>query len=186
MAKPPPGQPIFQLRIDLNDAHVPIWRRVLVPGSVRVAKLHDMLQAAMGWTNSHLHSFEVDGTTYGMQFDDYPEDELDEKEFTVLRALGDATKFSYEYDFGDGWEHTITVESMSRPQMGIKFGVCLDGAGACPPEDCGGVWGYKNLVDVLADPTHEEHEELSGWIGGPIDPMAFDLAIVNARLQAVR
>lgn len=186
MAKPPPGQPIFQLRIELNDAHVPIWRRILVPGSVRVAKLHYMLQAAMGWTNSHLHSFEIDGTRYGMQFDNYPEGELDEKAFTVLRALGDAAKFEYEYDFGDGWDHAITVEALRRPQIGIKYGVCLDGAGACPPEDCGGVWGYKNLVEVLADPTREEYGELREWVGGPIDVAAFDLSSVNARLQAVR
>jgi hypothetical protein len=145
-----------------------------------------MLQAAMGWTYSHLHLFEIGGTRYGMQFDDYPEDELDEKEFTVLRAVGDVAKFEYAYDFGDGWDHPITVESVTRPQMGIKYGVCLDGAGACPPENCGGVWGYKNLVEVLADRTHEEHKDLREWTGEPIAPMAFDLAIVNARLQAVR
>ena len=121
-----------------------------------------------------------------MQFDEYPEGELDERSATVVGAVGKHDQFSYEYDFGDSWEHQIMVMSISRMPMGLKFAVCLDGAGACPPEDCGGTYGYADLLRVLNDPSDEEYEHLSAWVGGPFDPNEFDLALVNARLQKVR
>jgi len=101
-------QPVFQLRIRLEGINPPAWRRVLVPGGVRLAKLHDIFQAAMGWTNSHLHSFTIGDHLYGMQYDDYPEDELDETEHTVFIALRKSVRrFVYEYDFGDSWTHEV-------------------------------------------------------------------------------
>lgn len=182
----PPGQPVVQLRIQLEEIDPPVWRRVLVPGSVRLDKLHRMIQAAMGWEDSHLHSFAIGDATFGMQFDDYPEDELDEKSVSVMGAIGDAERFTYEYDFGDGWEHEIVVEARWRMPIGLTFAVCLEGQNACPPEDCGGPGGYSMLLEALADPSHEEHAELLRWAGGPIDPTEFDLGWANARLQAVR
>lgn len=182
----PPGQPVLRCMITLLDVDPAVWRRLLVPGSVRLDKLHRMFQAAMGWEDSHLHSFEIAGARYGMQFDDYPADELDEKSVTVASALGSVERFRYEYDFGDSWEHEVTVEARWRLPIGLKFGVCLDGADACPPEDSGGSHGYAELLRVLADPSHEDHKHLRGWVGGPFDPTEFDLALVNARLQAVR
>lgn len=183
----PPGQPVFQLRVTLEDVTPAVWRRLLVPGSVRLDKLHRMLQAAMGWEDQHLHSFEIGETQYGMQLDDdFPEDELDEKEVTVLQAIGDVPRLSYAYDFGDGWRHEVVVESLSRSPLGLKFGVCVDGQNACPPEDCGGPGGYADLLEVLADPSHDEHEHMRSWVGGPFDPAAFDLGLANARLQTVR
>ncbi len=157
-----------------------------MPGSVRLDKLHRMFQAAMGWEDYHLHYFEIGGERYGMQFDEYPYGERQEKDFTVVTAIGANERFIYEYDFGDSWAHEITVHQVWRMAKGLKFVVCLDGANACPPEDVGGSWGYEHLLEVLADPTHEEHDELSEWAGGPFDPSEFDLAFVNARLQAVR
>lgn len=182
----PPGQPVIECTIALREVEPRVWRRLLVPGSVRLDKLHRMFQAAMGWTDSHLHSFEIGGERYGMLFDEYPEGELDEKAFTVVTAIGTNEHFTYEYDFGDSWEHEITVHRVWRMAKGLKFAVCLDGANACPPEDVGGSWGYEHLLAVLADPNDEEHEHLSGWVGGPFDSAEFDLALVNARLQAVR
>jgi len=120
-----------------------------------------------------------------MQLDDYPDEELQEKDFTVVTAIGTNERFGYEYDFGDSWEHEITVHRVWRMPKGLKFAVCLDGANACPPEDVGGSWGYEHYLAVLGDPTHEEHDHLSGW-RGPFDSKAFDLALVNAYLQAVR
>jgi hypothetical protein len=135
-----------------------VWRRVLVPGGVKLSKLHDILQAAMGWTNSHLHSFTIDGKLYGTHFDDYPEDELDEAELTVSFALrGSVRRFSYEYDFGDSWNHEVVVEDVSWAPYVLKHGVCLDGERACPPEDVGGARGYGEFLAALADPLHEEH-----------------------------
>jgi hypothetical protein len=182
----PPGQPVFQLRLSLVDVTPTVWRRLLVPGSVRLDKLHRMFQAAMGWEDYHLHSFTIGHARFGMQSDEYPDDELDEKEFTVLRATGDTRRFSYEYDFGDSWRHEVVVESFSRSPRGLKFAVCLDGQNACPPEDCGGVSGYADLLDVLSDVSHDEHEHMRSWVGGPFDPAGFDLVFANARLQTVR
>lgn len=182
----PPGQPVLQLRIQLEEVDPPVWRRVLVPGSVRLDKLHRMIQAAMGWEDSHLHNFSIGDATFGMQFDDYPEDELDEKSVSVAGAIGDAERFTYEYDFGDGWGHEVVVEARWRMPIGLKFAVCLEGQNACPPEDCGGPGGYAMLLEVLADPSHEDYEHMRGWVGGPFDSTEFDLGWANARLQAVR
>ena len=185
----PTGQQIFQLRIELEEVTPAVWRRLLVPGGIRLAKLHMILQAAMGWTNSHLHAFEIDGERYGIKFDDDFLDEdldlLDEKAVTVIRALGDRNRIAYEYDFGDGWDHTVIVEERSTLTHGLKHAVCLDGANACPPEDCGGSGGYEELLLALANPNHEDHAELLEWIGGPFDPTAFDIVATNVALQRV-
>ena len=137
----------------------------------------------MGWTNSHLHAFTIGGERYGMHFDDYPEDEIDEKQVTVLRAIGEHRRFLYEYDFGDSWDHEVVVEDAVRLPWGLRYAVCLDGQNACPPEDCGGVGGYAELLEVLADPSHDEHDDLMQWVGGPFDPAFFDLVAVNVALQ---
>lgn len=182
----PPGQPLLQLRVTLEDVTPLVWRRLLVPGSVRLDKLHRMLTAAMGWEERHLHRFQIGEALFGMQFDDYPEEEQDEKAVTVLRAFASERCGVHEYDFGDSWRHEIVVESVSRLPIGLRFGVCLDGQNACPPEDCGGPPGYAVLLGVLADPSHEEHEHMLGWVGGPFDPTEFDVGLANARLQKVR
>jgi hypothetical protein len=182
----PPGQPVLQLRIALEDIHPRVWRRVLVPGSVHMDKLHRMFQAAMGWEDYHLHYFNVDGSRFGMHFDEYPDDEVDEKTVTVQSAIGDARGLSYEYDFGDSWTHEVVVEAKWRMPIGLKFAVCVDGQHACPPEDCGGVSGFRRLLEALADPNDDEHEEYLRWVGGAFDPFAFDLGAANAALQRIR
>ena len=186
MSPSPSGLPVFQLRIGLTEVEPPVWRRLLVPGGVRLDKLHRIFQAAMGWQDYHLHSFEIGGSLLGPQTDDAPEDELDEKSVTLQSVVGQTGSFAYEYDFGDGWEHEVAIEKSWRTPTALKFAVCVDGGGACPPEDCGGPSGYADLLDVLGDPTHDEYEHMLGWAGGLIDPEKFDLALVNARLQAVR
>lgn len=177
---------MFQLRAQLKRVDPVVWRRLLVPGSARLDKLHLMLQAAMGWTNSHLHCFRVGDLTYGTQFDDNPLDELDEGEVSVTQLLRDERRFLYEYDFGDSWEHDVVVEDRSNLRLGLKFAVCLDGQNACPPEDCGGVPGYRAMLQSLDDPADEEHESYLTWLGGAFDPTHFDLAEANAALQRVR
>jgi hypothetical protein len=131
-------------------------------------------------------AFSIGGSLYGTHFDDYPEEEIDEKEVTVLQALRDHGRFVYEYDFGDSWEHEVLVESTSRLATGLKFAVCLDGQNACPLEDCGGASGYAHMLEALADPSHEEHNEYLEWAGGEFDPKAFDVAAANAALQRLR
>lgn len=177
---------MLRIRITLEDAVPTVWRRLLVPGAVRVAKLHRIFQAAMGWTDSHLHAFTMGDQRYGMHFDDYPEDEIDENEVSVLTAVSEHRRFSYEYDFGDSWEHTVVVEEVTRSSRGLKFAVCIDGQDACPPEDCGGVGGYAELLESLADPGHSDHDRAVQWVGGSFDPTSFDLVSANVALQQLR
>lgn len=182
----PPGQPVFRLRVTLRDVEPLVWRRLLIPASVRLDKLHRMLQAAIGWDDRHLHSFTIGPFRYGMQFDEYPRGELQERDVTVLRAFADAGGAVYEYDFGDSWRHDLEVEEVWRLPLGLRFGVCLDGENACPPEDCGGPPGY---ADLMARRRISPSNELDGSdvsLLEPFDPSAFDLAVANVRLQAVR
>jgi hypothetical protein len=140
----------------------------------------------MGWTDSHLHSFRVGDALYGMQFDDYPPEEIDEKSVTVIGALKGQRRVVYEYDFGDSWEHDVVVEATTTAALGLKFAVCVDGQNACPPEDCGGPPGYSMMLEALADPAHEEHDQFLTWVGGVFDPAVFELAEANIALQRLR
>jgi hypothetical protein len=185
-APQPPGQSVFRLRIQLRDVDPVIWRRILVPGSIRMAKLSPILLGAMGWNNSHLHAFRIGEWRIGMCFDDYPEGEIDEKDVTVLQALREERRFVYEYDFGDGWEHDVVIEDLTWSYFGLKFAVCLEGENACPPDDVGGTWGYTEFLEAVSDPDHEEHERMLEWADGTFDPAEFDLANTNALMQKVR
>jgi hypothetical protein len=172
--------------LQLADVNPVVWRRVLVPGAVRMAKLSEMVLATMGWTNSHLHAFRLGERRIGMCFDEYPEGEIDEKGITVLQALREERRFVYDYDFGDGWEHDVVVEELTWSYFGLKFGVCIDGQNACPPEDVGGVPGYAEFLEAIGDPEDEEHDSYLEWVGGSFDPAEFDLASTNAALQRIR
>jgi hypothetical protein len=183
-----PGEKsVYQLKVTLDDSKPPIWRRILVPGNTTLYNLHEILQIVMGWENYHLHMFTIEGQIYGDPEDDEYGD-LGTKDETRYRLdqldLYEKSKFSYEYDFGDGWEHTILVEKILAPEKGAQYPVCVKGKRACPPEDVGGVWGYQNFLEAIADPEHEEHEEYLVWIGGEFNPEAFDLNEVNGALRA--
>ena len=180
------GQSVLQLRAQLREVEPIVWRRLLVPAGARLGKLHSVLQAAMGWSNCHLHCFKIGHLTYGTMSDGSPPDELDEDAVLVLTAIGHQRRFVYEYDFGDSWEHDIVVEDRLTTPLGLKFAVCLDGQNSCPPEDCGGPPGYEEILEALADPEHEAHDKFSSWLGGALDPARFDLATTNAALQRVR
>jgi hypothetical protein len=142
-----------------------------------------VIQAAMGWQESHLHAFTIDGEEYGT-----PDPELghaDERKAKLARLVPDeGMKSSYAYDFGDGWEHQITLEKQLPLEEGRAYPVCLKGKGACPPEDSGGLWGYYDMLDILAQPKHPEHKDVKRWMPPGFDPDHFDPAEANARLQA--
>lgn len=180
-----PGQ-VYQLKVTLCNARPPIWRRIQVPSDITLGKLHRILQAAMGWTDSHLHRFEVKGVSFGAPD---PELEFESERRAKLNEVAPAegSKFRYEYDFGDSWLHDIVVEKVLPADPNVRYPVCIKGKRACPPEDCGGVWGYEELLETLRDPNHPDHEEMKEWLGDEeFDPEAFDPEEVNRELRRIR
>ncbi|SRR5581483_3870355 len=177
---------IYQLKITLRGSRPPIWRRIQVRGNTSLAKLHDIIQIVMGWTNSHLHQFQIGEKYYSdPQFDlDFTASERGKS----LDRLGLAPQkhFRYEYDFGDGWDHDILVEKILAPEPDAHYPRCLKGKLACPPEDCGGIWGYYGLLETIKDPHHPDHKDMLEWLGGDFDPDALDLDIVNKQLHSVK
>lgn len=173
---------MVQIKVTLRGLRPPIWRRLVVAGDATLAQLHVVLQIAMGWEDEHLHCFRIGGLRYGPA-DDAFSDELDEETASITDTLGAVGRGEYDYDFGDSWEHELVVEKPKQPLVSSGIASCLGGRRACPPEDCGGVWGYANLLHVLADPAHEDHEDRLEWLGGSFDPGAFDQKAVNAALE---
>jgi hypothetical protein len=189
----PRDVPTYQLKIVLSGLRPPIWRRVLVRGDIPLGLLHAVVQVAMGWTNNHLHQF-VAGERYysdpAFGLEDYfgEPQTLDENQVT-LRQVAPHQKdaFLYEYDFGDSWQHAIRVEKiLAQNRPATAFAECTGGARACPPEDCGGVFGYEELLETLQHPRRKEYPELIDWLGGSFDPEAFDLDRVNKYLRLLK
>ena len=138
----------------------------------------------MGWENYHLHQFIVGNAYFGEPDPDFDaEDDRKVKLIQIVRT--EKQKFTYEYDFGDDWRHEILVEKIHQPEPRVRYPVCLKGKRACPPEDCGGVWGYDDLLEIIKDPDNEEYEEMMDWLGGEFDPEAFDLDSINQRLRSL-
>jgi hypothetical protein len=165
---------IYQLRITLDEVQPPVWRRVLVPGGYTLDRLHRVVQYAMGWSDYHLHVFDIEGRQYGVPDPDgllEVRDELDTRLDAVATKGG---RFRYTYDFGDWWEHEILVEERMAADADMSYPVCVEGEGACPPEDVGGPVGYAELLAALADPSHPEHLVMREWLGRPFDVTAFD------------
>ena len=178
---------IYQLKITLRNSRPPIWRRVLVPGKFSLFKLHQAIQAAMGWTDSHLHQFIIDNQRYSIPSPDDWEPVIDERRHSVSRIVPrEKRSFIYEYDFGDDWEHLILVEKILVPDPKVKYPVCTAGKKACPPEDVGGVYGYADFLEALRDPDHEEHDSYLEWAGGEFNPDALDLDEINRELRRIR
>jgi hypothetical protein len=167
---------IYQLKVTLLRVTPPVWRRVLVDGSSTLDHVHEVIQAAFGWWDYHLHEFEVDGRSYGVPDpdDDWGRPTLDERNVRLDTIAAAGSSITYTYDFGDGWDHKITVEKVLPATADTTVPACIGGRRACPPEDCGGPWGYAALLEILSDPTNPEHRARVEWIGRPFDPEAFD------------
>jgi hypothetical protein len=162
------------IKVTLSGVRPPIWRRIAVPSGFTLGQLHDVIQVAMGWTQSHLHQFVIDETVYSDPTFELGLEVEDESSITVAEALpGKGRRAIYEYDFGDGWRHLLLVEKVGPAEPGVKAPVCLNGARACPPEDCGGPYGYQRFLEAIRDPQHPEHQEMLEWVGGGFDPEAF-------------
>jgi len=185
----PAGERLYQFNITLQGIWPPIWRRIQVK-DCSLDKLHEHIQTAMGWTNSHLHQFMIGGVLHGdpdLLCEDWedeiqPVDSLHTKISSVVPANGKRLRLEYEYDFGDDWKHEIIFEGCLLAQKGARYPLCVDGARACPPEDVGGTSGYEEYLAVLADPKHEQHASFLRW-RGRFDPEKFDADKATKRMR---
>ncbi len=192
-AKAAKGDTVFRLKITLDRFKPDIWRRIEVP-DCSLEDLHAIIQVCMPWESCHMWEFsvgkqrfgpEMEDNGFGFGFDDDGSEPAHEVRLSDLAAAG-VKKLRYTYDFGDTWDHTVAFEKPVARDPEAKYPRCVAGERASPPEDCGGVWGYANLLEILADPKHPAHEERLEWIGGPIDPEAFDLDATNKDLQELK
>ncbi len=179
---------VYRFKITLKETQPAIWRRVETQ-DVTLEKLHELIQTAMGWTNSHLHCFKIGDKRYtDPRIIDHAFDDLGETSYAGVRVsdlvseFGSTMQLDYEYDYGDGWQHTIELEEVIEAQPRVRYPRCIEGARACPPEDVGGVWGFVDFVEAITNPDHEQHEEHLEW-NGPFDPEKFDPAIATRRMK---
>jgi len=180
------GVSIYQIKVTLRGSKPPIWRRIQVEADTTLAELHAILQAVMGWWDYHLHQFVIGGTYYGVPHPDYMVDMIDENEVPLNEVADAGSKFIYEYDFGDSWQHVLQVEKILEPEPGQRYPVCVKGRRAAPPEDFGGIPMYNYFMEALRNPEHPDYPgnpELLEWLGDEFDPAAFDLEEINAALR---
>ncbi len=180
---------VHRMKITLDGVKPPIWRRIEARSDTTLGELSDLLEAAMGWMGGHLHAFDIGGTTYersdpdeglGPRALDEDAHRLDQ----VLSAAGEA--FRWDYDFGDGWRHRVEVEAIEPADPAITYPRCIGGRRACPPEDCGGPYGFAELLEAIGDEEHPRHEELMDWIPPQYDPADFDKDETTEDMQTPR
>lgn len=179
---------VYQLKITLRGVTPPIWRRIQIKSNSTLYTLHNTIQEAMVWTNSHLHDFSKDGKYYGMVEEgiELAEGTLNERKHIiadVLKSEGDM--LNYIYDFGDGWRHEIALEKILKAEEQINYPICIAGKRSCPIEDSGGSYGYMEMLKVLSDPKHEEYEECVDWAGEDYDPEYFNKDEINEILLEI-
>jgi Plasmid pRiA4b ORF-3-like protein len=184
---------IVQIKIKLlGVTKPPVWRRVQLRADTRLDQLHEILQAALGWENYHLHAFSFGEEEFGPRDPELALDFADERKVTLGELTDIGARFRYTYDFGDNWEHEILVEDLLDPDPDTHYPILVAAKGACPPEDCGGSWSYTNLKAILADPSDEQHREMLEWLGlengsefdpnaVPNDTIDYELALTGAR-----
>ena len=178
----------LQFKATLNDSRPPIWRRFTIPADKTLLDLHDVLQVLFGWEDYHLHEFRIGRKNYGIPDpDEHFEDEiLDDSNFTLFQVLEkEGQRFPYLYDFGDGWQIDLVIEKVQESSAKDRKAVCLAGARNGPPEDVGGVYGYEEFLEAIADPAHEMYADLLQWIGGHFDSEEFDIQAINKSLGRI-
>ena len=178
---------IYQLKITLENIEPAIWRKFQVKSDITLFNLHEYIQVVMGWDDYHMHEFQIKGKKYGTPD---PGGETmfgpkinNDKKFKVGNLLSEGDVFEYVYDFGDNWRHTIEVEKVLGLEAGVDYPVCLAGRRSCPPEDCGGPWGYQQMLEVLTDPEHEDYDYYCECLGDEFDAEEFDVDTVNGCLN---
>jgi hypothetical protein len=174
---------IWAIKLSLREIKPEISRRIEVASTITLADLHQVIQAAMGWMDSHLHDFDLGDVRYGMVQDDFDDGMADETGVRLDTVCQLGARFIYNYDFGDGWEHLVVIEKAVAIEPGTRYPRCTAGRNACPPEDCGGPWGYADMLKTLAGKRNAERAELIEWLGGEFDPRDFDLAQANRMIS---
>lgn len=164
---------VIRLKIELDDTDPPIWRRIEVPAAITLKDLHRIIQAAMGWDDDHLFAFQVGRQKASTRV------QLDELAAQRIKRIG------YLYDMGDSWQHTLRLEKTIAADPAVSYPRLVNGAGRCPPEDCGGIPGFYDFLEAIADPQHPDHEDRLDWYGGPFDPADMDVAQVNQELARI-
>jgi hypothetical protein len=167
---------IARLKITLDDVKPAVLRRIEVPFNIRLDRLHLAIQAAMGWTNTHLYEIRARDVGWGIPDRDWGDGPLDARKANLGDVLADVgTKtLTYLYDFGDGWEHTVKVERLIDPEPGALYPRLIEACGRCPPEDIGGPWGYAEFLEAIGNPKHERHDEFKEWFADDFDPNLVD------------
>ena len=178
---------IARLKITLDDMEPAVIRRVETPFDIRLDRLHLLIQAAMGWTNSHLYEIRVGDVGWGIPDPGWPDGPLDARKARLADVIEDVgtRTLRYIYDFGDGWEHTIKIERLGDPEPGVAYPRLIEASGRCPPEDVGGPWGYGELLEAIADPKHERHAEFKEWIADDFDPHVVDAKWLAGEVAAL-
>jgi hypothetical protein len=180
------GDPVLQVRMTLMDVDdPPVWRRVLIPAAYPLDRVHAVIQAAMGWQNCHMHAFRLGDVSYGLPDPDDVLGFLDERKSRLGDLAATADRIEYEYDFGDSWEHELVIEARTVAQDEGIYPACVAGEGACPPEDCGGSYGFEEFKELLAGPPSAEREEMLQWAGGDYDPARFNLTAANTAVAGI-
>ncbi len=175
---------VYQLKITLNYTKPAIWRKFIVESDIKLSDLHRIIQTVMGWYNSHLNHFRINNEFYSMLDDEMELEYIDYRKIKLNQViLKEKQKFYYEYDFGDGWEHTIILEKILPKDSNMKYPVCIDGKRRCPPEDCGGVGGYEDLLEIIKDPKNDGYDEMMDWLGDEFNPEEFEIDIINEMLK---
>ena len=178
------GGSIYRLKVTLRGSRPPIWRRFLVPGGITLKRLHDSLQAVMGWYDGHLHQFQSGGKLFGTSDREIGISRISETKTKVDQLLRrPKDRLLYEYDFGDGWEHDVILEAILPPGRDGRYPIVVAGRRACPPEDVGGIPGYEYFLEILANPKHPEYQEMVDWAGDRFDPEHFDPQETNLAIH---
>ena len=177
---------LYQIKVTLVGIKPPIWRRLIVKDSIKLDQLHSVLQVTMGWFNYHLHQYIVGKSYIGRPDPDFDMDVTDERKVYLQDIISNPKdNFVYAYDFGDGWEHKVVLEKI-LPLDFSESPLVVKGKKACPPEDCGGIWGYADFLDAIQNSKNEEHESMLEWVGGEFDPDEFDVNFINEKLNDLK
>jgi hypothetical protein len=175
----------YQLRVELKGVKPAVWRRIDVPGDIKLSKLHHILLAVMGWQGGHLHEFNFVDAIYGQADDELGPEVEDESRVSLVKALGGSASFTWIYDYGDYWAHKVKLERIVDLGVPLQTAMCITGRNACPPEDIGGAPGYAEFLQAIRDLQHPEHQAMLQQCGGAFDPSEFDPMEAQQRLDEI-